>query len=41
VAVPLGPGRGRMLLSTHLDREDAVAGTLRLRGDEGVVVALR
>jgi len=39
--VSLGAGRGRILLSTHLDREDAVAGMVRLRGDEGVVVALR
>jgi alpha-glucosidase len=36
----LGAG-GRVLLSTRLDRGDeAVAGALRLRGDEGVVVAV-
>jgi alpha-glucosidase len=29
---------GRILLSTHLDREEAVDGTVRLRADEGVVI---
>ena len=34
-------GRGRALLSTHLDREgERLEGALALRGDEGVVVAL-
>jgi len=34
-------GRGRIALSTHLDRDgDDVGATLALRPDEGVVVAL-
>jgi alpha-glucosidase len=41
-AVPLGELAGRVQLSTHLDgREDEVGGELRLRGDEGVIVALQ
>jgi alpha-glucosidase len=33
--------RGRIALSTHLDREgEKVAGTLALRADEGVLVRL-
>ena len=31
---------GRVLLSTHLDRSDAVSGEVRLRPDEGVIVAV-
>jgi len=34
------PQEGRVVLSTHLDREEAVGNTLRLRPDEGVVVRL-
>jgi alpha-glucosidase len=40
-AYPLGLLESRVLLSTGLDREgEAVGGLLRLRGDEGVVVAV-
>ncbi len=35
-----GGGVGRVLLSTHLDRVEAVNGEVRLRPDEGVVVAI-
>jgi alpha-glucosidase len=39
--VPLGALAGRVRLSTHLDgREDDVRGELRLRADEGAIVAL-
>ncbi len=39
--VPLGARRGVLLLSTQLDRpQGAVAQTLTLRGDEGVVIRL-
>lgn len=34
------PREGRVVLSTHLDREEGVAGRLLLRPDEGVVVRL-
>jgi alpha-glucosidase len=34
------PAAGRVVVSTHLDREEAITGTLALRGDEGVVVEL-
>jgi alpha-glucosidase len=34
------PGRGRVLLSTHLDRNGDTAEGLDLRGDEGVIVDL-
>lgn len=34
------PQKGRVVLSTHLDREEAVEGILRLCPDEGVVVRL-
>ena len=34
------PGRGRIILSTKLDRAEAAEGRLVLRPDEGVVVAL-
>ncbi|WP_253667292.1 Beta-galactosidase C-terminal domain [Thermus scotoductus] len=34
------PQEGRVALSTHLDREEAVRHTLRLRPHEGVVVRL-
>jgi hypothetical protein len=34
-------GGGRIILCTHLDRiDEPVAGTLDLRPDEGVIVAL-
>ncbi|MFL5583197.1 MAG: alpha-amylase family glycosyl hydrolase [Gemmatimonadaceae bacterium] len=33
-------GAGRVVLSTHLDREESVTGVVRLRADEGVVVQL-
>lgn len=34
-------GNGKVLVSTHLDREgERVDGTLELRGDEGVVAEL-
>jgi DNA gyrase subunit A len=34
------PRKGKAVLSTHLDREEAVEDTLHLRPDEGVVVRL-
>ncbi|HEX2554992.1 MAG TPA: alpha-amylase family glycosyl hydrolase [Microvirga sp.] len=41
VALPDGTGRGRVLLSTRLDRDDAEAGPrIELRPDEGVMIAL-
>jgi alpha-glucosidase len=33
-------GAGRVLLSSFMDRDDAVDGKVELRGDEGVVIAL-
>jgi alpha-glucosidase len=40
-ALNLGELKGQVVLSTHLDRQDEPAGgTLALRADEGVVVAL-
>ncbi|HEY8368569.1 MAG TPA: DUF3459 domain-containing protein, partial [Thermodesulfobacteriota bacterium] len=39
--MPVEASRGRIVLSTHLDRDGEQTGaTLSLRGDEGVVVAL-
>ena len=35
-----GGAAGRVLLSTHLDRSDAVSGEVLLRPDEGVIVAV-
>ncbi|HZH52189.1 MAG TPA: alpha-amylase family glycosyl hydrolase [Microvirga sp.] len=41
IALPAGAGGGRVLLSTHLDRDAPVSGTwLDVRPDEGVIVAL-
>jgi alpha-glucosidase len=41
LTLPGDASRGQVLLSTHLDRKDeAVGSELRLRGDEGVIVAL-
>lgn len=38
---PVPGSVGRILLSTHLDRADALSrGTITLRGDEGVIIAL-
>ncbi|HEU4617561.1 MAG TPA: alpha-amylase family glycosyl hydrolase [Gammaproteobacteria bacterium] len=36
----LGSKRGRILLSTFLDREEACGRTLELRGDEGVIIEI-
>ena len=41
LTLPGGASCAQVLLSTHLDRKgEAVGSELRLRGDEGVVVAL-
>jgi alpha-glucosidase len=41
VTLPVPGGTGRVLLSTQLDREnESAAGTLSLRGDEGLIVEL-
>jgi alpha-glucosidase len=40
LTIPTLNGPGRLLLSTHLDREGEVVGTeLRLRGHEGIILA--
>lgn len=40
--LPNGDSRGRLLLSTHLDRDEADLGSeVELRPDEGVIVALQ
>ena len=33
-------GSGRVVLSTHLDREEDVSGKVKLRSDEGIMVSL-